>query len=385
MDKINVIVKTTNNCNLRCKYCYNGDKKFTKEYLDLESVEKLFKILSVPFREISVVWHGGEPLSCGIEYFRKIMEIEERVKAHQGNGLTFTNSLQTNGTLISEEWIDFFKKHQFKVGISFDGTNNEKYRQMTDKVLHAMNLMKKKGMGVSCLAVVADNDYDLVENYKYFASNNIPVEFSFLFMEGSAKDLAPLSAEAFTEKYKALVDYWFTDKSGISVRLIETYVAMALGNYFRICNNASCHGKYLSIWPGGDIYNCARDSMSQYPFGNIAEIESYGELLESKGFTELVKGSIERRSKCKESCEFFAECAGGCADCAIAEGGLTTPPSFSCYCFRNIYPYIKSKVDEIRANATPFEELNPSLRRTIIRCMSVSDGKIENEIAEKFV
>lgn len=385
MNRINIIIKTTYNCNLRCKYCYNGDSHFTKECLSIESVERLFKMLAMDFREISVVWHGGEPLSCGIEYFRKVMEIQHALEGHNGNTITFTNSVQTNGTLINEEWIAFFKKHHFKVGISFDGVHNETYRQMTDKVLAAMDLMKKNGMGVSCLAVVADDDYDILENYKYFASRGIPVEFSYLFMEGSAKNLRPLSAESYVQKYKELVDYWFADQNGVDVRLIETYVAMALGNYFRVCNNSSCHGKYLSVWPNGDIYNCARDSMRAYPFGNVNSIESYIELWQSNGFAALLKGSIERREKCRETCELYAECAGGCADCAISEGDLATPPAFACYFFKNIYPYIKEKVEAIKAEGTALSACNPALRKTLIRCMSVSDGKAQNEIADKFV
>lgn len=385
MDRINIIIKTTYRCNLRCKYCYNGSEHPNKEVLSLDSVKRLFKMLAADFREICVVWHGGEPLSCGLDYFRKVVEIENELKNYNGNTITFTNSVQTNGTLINDEWISFFKKHEFKVGISFDGIHNDKYRQLTDKVLMAMERMKKKGMRVSCLAVVADDDYDIVENYKYFASHGIPVEFSYLFMEGSAKELKPLSAESYVEKYKALVDHWFSDRNGVGVRLIETYIAMALGSYFRICNNGSCHGKYISVWPNGDIYNCARDSMSAYPFGNVNTIASYDELFKSEGFEALVKGSIERRKKCKENCDFFAECAGGCADCAIAEGDLTSPPAFSCYFFKSIYPYVRSKVETFKASGAALSDYNPGLKRTLIRCMSVSDGKSENEIAEKFV
>ena len=313
------------------------------------------------------------------------MQIEQDLKEYKGNTITFTNSVQTNGTLIDEKWIAFFKKHDFKVGLSFDGMNNEKYRQMTDKVMSSINLMKSKGMSVSCLAVVADNDYDILGNYKYFASMGIPVEFSFLFMEGSAKSLAPLSVETFVEKYKQLIDYWFTDKNGVGIRLIETYVSMALDNYFRICNNSSCHGKFISVWPDGGIYNCARESMRAYKFGDVDTIEAYSDIFDSEGFEQLVKGSVERRAKCKETCEYFAQCAGGCADCAISEGSLTTPPPFSCYCFKHIYPYIKQKVDEVKNGSLALDEYNPELRKTFIRCMSVSDGKADNEIAQKFI
>ena len=383
MDKINVIVKTTNACNLRCKYCYNSESGYTKEILPLERLEKLLNVLAVDFREIVLVWHGGEPTVCGLDYFKQVVEIENKI--HQGNGVVIRNSLQTNGTLLNEEWVDFFKKYDFKVGLSFDGKNNDKYRQQTEKTLAAMQLMQKKGLKASCLAVVADDDYDIIENYKYFASRGIAVEFSYLFMEGGAKDLAGLTKERYVEKYLQFVDYWFADKTGVDVRLIETYIAMSVGNYFRICSNGSCHGKYLSIAPDGGLYNCGRDSMLAYPFGNIDELNSYQEIYSSDGFRRLVQGSIERRNKCKAHCEYFDDCAGGCADCAASEQGLTNPPPFACYCFQKIYSHVKAKMQEIQDKKIPLDELNPGVRRTLKRCFSVSDGNNDNQIGEKFI
>lgn len=383
MDKINVIIKTTNGCNLRCKYCYNSESGYTREILPLEKFERLLTILGEDFREIMLVWHGGEPTVCGLDYFKKAVEIEEKV--HGVNGVRIRNSMQTNGTLLNAEWIEFFKKYDFKIGLSFDGINNDKYRQQTDKTLKTIELMKKKGLKPSCLAVVADDDYDLVENYKYFASLGIPVEFSYLFMEGGAKDLNGLTKEKYVKRYLELVDYWFNDKNGVDVRLIETYIAMAVGSYFRVCTNSSCHGKYLSIAPNGALYNCGRDNMQKYPFGNIDTFSAYKEIYSSQGFNELLKGSIERRKKCKESCEFFEECAGGCADCAASENNLSTPPEFSCYCFRTIYSYVKKKMQEIKDKKISLDQLNPAVKRTLKRCLSVSESNFDNLIAEKFL
>ena len=203
MDKINVIVKTTNACNLRCKYCYNSESGYTTEILPLDKLEKFLTMLAVDFREIVLVWHGGEPTYCGLDYFKKIVEMEDRI--HAVNGVVIRNSLQTNGTLLNEEWIDFFKKYDFKVGLSFDGKDNDKYRQQGEKTLKAMQLMQKKGLNASCLAVVADDDYDLIENYEFFASKNIAVEFSYLFMEGGAKTMGSLTKEKYVEKYLKFV------------------------------------------------------------------------------------------------------------------------------------------------------------------------------------
>ncbi len=383
MDRINVIIKTTNDCNLRCKYCYNSESWHKKESLPIEKFERLISILAKDFREICLVWHGGEPTILGLEYFKKVVEIENA--AHQVNGVVIRNSLQTNGTLLDAEWVDFFKKYDFKVGISFDGKDSDKYRQLGEKTLSSIKLMQKKGLKTSCMAVVADDDYDLIENYKYFVKNGCAVEFSYVFMEGGAKGLAGLTKEKFVDKYIDFIDYWFADKNGVDVRLIETYIAMAMGSYYRICSNSSCHGKYLSIYPDGTLYNCGRDNMGNYPFGNVDDINSFSDIYESKGFKELVLGSIKRRKICKETCEFFDKCAGGCADCAVTEGELSQPPQFSCYFFKRVYAYIEQKMQKIKEDNIPLSELNPAVARTIKRCFSVSDGNFDNLIAEKFI
>ena len=383
MDRITVIVKTTNDCNLRCKYCYNSESHYEKEFLPLDKFERLLSLLAKDFREICLVWHGGEPTVLGLDYYEKAVEIEKGFTST--NGVVIRNSLQTNGTLLDEKWIKFFKKHDFKVGISFDGINNDKYRQQAEKTLANIKLMQKHGLKASCMSVVADDDYDLIENYKYFAKLGVAVEFSYMFMEGGAKNFVPLTKEKYVEKYKKLIDFWFEDKSGVDVRLIETYVAMSVGSYFRICSNSSCHGKYLSIAPNGDIYNCGRDSMQQYPFMNVNDLKSYSEILETEGFKRLIKGSIARRKVCKNSCEYFGECAGGCADCAISENGLENPPEFSCYFFREIYGYVKAKMQRIKQEKISLDCLNPALKRTLKRCFAVDDGNFENLIAEKFV
>ncbi|MBQ3596669.1 MAG: radical SAM protein [Clostridia bacterium] len=383
MDRINVIIKTTNDCNLRCKYCYNSESWQKKERLPIQTFEKLITLLSKDFREICLVWHGGEPTMLGLDYFKQVVEIEN--SAHQVNGVAIRNSLQTNGTLLDKDWIDFFKKYDFKVGLSFDGKDSDKYRQQSQKTLQSIKLMQEKGLKTSCMAVVADDDYDLIENYKYFVDIGCAVEFSYVFMEGGAKDLKGLTKEKFVDKYIEFIDYWFNDKKGVDVRLIETYIAMAMGSYFRICSNSSCHGKYLSIYPDGTLYNCGRDNMSKYPFGNVFEINQFSDIYQSQGFKDLVTGSIQRRNICKSTCEFFDECAGGCADCAVTEGKLDTPAKFSCYCFKRIYTHVKQKMQEIKDKNIPLSQLNPAVARTLKRCFSVSDGNYDNLIAEKFL
>ncbi len=371
MNHVNIVVKVTNACNLRCAYCYNTETEYTSAVLPIEKFEKFLKILSERYKSIDVIWHGGEPLLAGLDYMKRAMAAEERVTLL--TGVKITNKVQTNGTLIDKAWAAFFKKYDFKPGISFDGIDNEKHRQGTEKVKKAFALLKKAGVKFGTLAVVADKDYDLIENYKYFASQGLATDFSPIFMEGGAKSFDALGAEEYAEKVLKLFDYWLYDKHGVNVRLFSTYISMVLGKSCRVCTNSSCIGAFFSIYPNGDVFNCGRASMTAYPFGNIDDVEKPEDLISSKGFHDLLIGAIARREKCKETCDLFPYCCGNCSDQAIIEGALDTPPAFSCYCFKTIFTHVRDAINKIIAEKVPLTELNPALKKIWIDCFSIED------------
>ena len=376
MRHVNIVVKVTNACNLRCKYCYNQDTEYTGAVLPLDRFEKMLTLLTARYDSIEVIWHGGEPLLAGIDYMTRAMEIEEKLRLT--TGVKITNKVQTNGTLIDKGWVAFFKKYDFKPGISFDGIENEKHRQGTDKVLRAISLMQKEGVRFGTLAVVADKDYDLIENYKFFASKKVSTDFSPVFSEGGAKSMTALDAEKYAADMIRLFDYWLYDKEGVGVRLFSSYISMILGKSCRICSNASCIGAFFSIYPDGNIYNCGRASMTKYPFGNIDEVNSVEDLFASQGFHDLLVGAIARRDKCKENCELFPYCCGNCSDQAMIEGSLDQAPAFSCYVFKNIFTHIREKVNRIIADKVPLTDLNPAMKSIMIDCCSIK-GDVEED------
>ena len=377
MDHVNVVVKVTNACNLRCAYCYNKETDYASDLLPLERFTKFLRILSERYKSIEVIWHGGEPMLAGIDYMTKAVAAEEEISLH--TGVKIANKIQTNGTLIDKKWATFFKKHDFKPGISFDGLQNEKHRQGTKKVLDAFNILRKHDVRFGTLAVVADSEYDLLENYKYFASLKLATDFSPVFQEGGAKNLTALSAEKFAADMIKLFDYWLYDKTGVNVRLFSTYISMILGKSCRVCTNSSCIGSFFSIYPNGDVFNCGRASMAAYPFGNVDDINSVDDLLNSDGFRNLLIGAIARREKCKASCDLFPYCCGGCSDQAILEGALDSAPAFSCYCFKTIFTHVREAVNEIIANKTPLTELNPAVKRVWIDCFSLENDREEDK------
>lgn len=383
MKKVEVILKVTEACNLRCKYCYNGENSYTKGVLSLERFEKLLKVLKTGYDVIHLIWHGGEPLCAGIDYFRKAMDIERKVFIN--NSVIIENSIQTNATLINSEWIKFFKEFDFKVGISFDGINNDKYRDQSNKVLKAIKMLNDAKMRFGCNAVVADDEYSLKENYEYFKSLNIPFDFSRVLPEGVAKDNVSVGAIGYAESLNNLFDEWIYDRDGVSIRTFATYLSMVSGGKYRICSFCSCHMKYLSITPEGTIYNCGRSSMSKYPFGNIDDFNTITDIFSSASALELIKGSIKRREKCKVSCEYFNLCAGGCTDIAILENGLENIPTEYCYIFKTVYSHVKKVYHEIIANKVPLSKLNPTVKSIFANNLFKTVDLMENQIADTYI
>lgn len=368
MNTINVILKATESCNMHCLYCYNQASNNCHSVLSAERLEKFFCLLSSSYDRVNIVWHGGEPLLCGIDYMKKAMSFEENL--YQKSGVVFSNSIQTNATLINNKWIDFFRKYRFKIGISFDGLSNSVYRQQTEAVIANIKALQRRKMKFGCLAVVPDDQYDMIGNYIFFRDFGLHFALSPMFSEGCGEQLPKLSAQIYCEKMKKLYDYWLYDTNGVNIRVFTDYISMLYGSRTRTCTNGSCHGKWLGITPDGNLYNCGRDAVRQFGFGNIDEIDTISEAFSSEGFHDLLLGAVARRSKCKESCKLFPYCESGCSDCAIIENGLNNKPSFSCEVFRQIFPYIRDGIQQAIENQTPLSHMNPAVRSAMIKCMT---------------
>ena len=379
MKSIRVIVKVTNACNLRCKYCYNSETEYNKEILPLERFEKLIRMLAKDYTHITVTWHGGEPLYCGLEYYQKAMAIMNELTLMLG--VKIRNSVQTNGTLIDNKWIEFFKKNDWNVGISFDGLEHNKYRAAADKTLAALKMLKNAGIKFGTLAVVPEG-YDVAANYEYFKSLGYDVEFSPLFLEGGGKDMR--QEESFAKQMNDLFDKWLFDTEGVGVRTFYNYISMAVGGPYRVCSYNSCVTKFLCLAADGTIYNCSRHSVMAYPFANVDEINSSAEIFATEGFAEFLKGNVERRRKCLETCDLYDYCCGGCPDCAILENGLSNPPLKTCATFKAIFTHVKAKIEKVIADGTPLSKLNPQVKRVLASACAVGETSPENNELDRY-
>jgi len=373
MKKVQIILKVTNGCNLRCKYCYNA-KKFSKtDLVNPEYFRKFLEVL-VDFESVNVIFHGGEPLCGGIQFYKDILEIEDYFKAKRG--MSFTNVIQTNGTLLNSKWISFLKKNNFQVGISYDGIYNEQYRGSSKETINGIKMLKEAGIIGGALAVVADPEYDMVENYKHFKELGVNADFSYVFLEGNATSIPTIDSVTYTNQLKKLFDLWLYDKDGIQVRYFMMILRKIFNCQYTYCFNGSCVGNYYCLDNDGTIYGCSRESALMFPFGNIKDINEYGDILNSEGFRKYILGAINRRASCAKTCPIYKKCYGGCNDYAINGGDINQPNPLYCTHYKAMYEYIEKTIKEVLEKNIDLSELNPGV--ALIYKQSIGVKETEN-------
>lgn len=167
-------------CNLACDYCYYLEKSKLyrdnpKHVMSEELLEKFIEeyINSQTMPQVLFTWHGGETLMRPLSFYKRAMELQKKY----ANGRTIDNCIQTNGTLLTDEWCRFFKENNWLVGVSIDGPQefHDEYRKNKQgkpsfvKVMQGINLLKKHGVEWNGMAVVNDYNADYpLDFYNFF-------------------------------------------------------------------------------------------------------------------------------------------------------------------------------------------------------------------------
>ena len=320
MKQINTLIKPTHKCNMRCKYCFHEKYGYADNLLDINKLKKYIDLLCAKYNVINIVWHGREPLLAPLSYYEEIYNF---CNSYDNK---FIFSIQTNGTLINQEIIDFFKRRDTNFGLSFDGLNNEYTRGNTLKVLNNIGLLQENGFKPGAILVVnKTNISQLIDEY----------------------------IKNFINFFK----YWSKDKNGkINVSTCNELTNLILNENTGICTFNSCLGKWLCFDTNAYIYPCDRLCTSNFSLGNIDEISSINQIFENKTFLKLLKESIERRKKCINNCKYYTNCYSGCNANYILNKNDKYKNGVSCYIHKGILEELKGYVLETAKNP---KDLNP--------------------------
>jgi uncharacterized protein len=347
---IHVVVKPTGPlCNLNCEYCFYLEKQAlfgpNEKYRMSDEVLSAFitnYITSQPTPVVEFVWQGGEPTLLGIDFFKRVIELQKQFSGIKN----VSNSLQTNGTLLTDEWCKFLKEHNFMVGISLDGPKeiHDRYRRdrkdrgTFDRVMHGLRLLQKHKVEYNVLACVArENAKQPLDVYRFLKDQGIEfIQFSpvveripdsssrqeGLRLAGPASlnkkeeqtQVTPWTVlpEQYGDFLIAIYEEWVHHDVGtVFIMNFEWALNAWIGNPSPVCIHAKQCGRSVVIEHNGDVYACDHCVYPEYRLGNI-KTDKLSDMVERSlrsGFGITKETSLPRW--CRE-CEVLAACQGGC-------------------------------------------------------------------------
>ena len=375
-------------CNLACKYCYYLEKnklyptaqrhlmsdemleQFTREYIEAQTMN-----------QVLFTWHGGEPLLRSIDFYRKALSLQQKYAGSR----RIDNVIQTNGTLLTDEWCEFFAQNHWLVGISIDGPqpDHDHYRLTAagkpswKKVMQGIKLLKKHGVEWNAMAVVnAYNANHPLEFYRFFKENGCQflqftpiVERQTRHEDGRTlasladKNEIPLSEASVTPEQWgyflcAIFDEWVRKDVGkIFVEIFDCTLANWMGISPGICAYSKECGHAGVMEHNGDVYSCDHFVFPEYKLGNIRDHSLiymlYGE--QQQEFSRLKHSSLPRQ--CKE-CDMEFACHGECPKNRFmkdkyGDSGLNyLCPGYYHY-YQHVAPYMDYMKQELMSQRPP--------------------------------
>lgn len=375
-------------CNLACKYCYYLEKnklyptaqrhlmsdemleQFTREYIEAQTMN-----------QVLFTWHGGEPLLRSIDFYRKAISLQKKY----AGGRHIDNVIQTNGTLLTDEWCEFFAQNHWLVGISIDGPqpDHDHYRLTAagkpswKKVMQGIKLLKKHGVEWNAMAVVnAYNANHPLEFYRFFKENGCQfLQFTpiveRLTRHEDGRTLASLAdkdeislseASVAPEQWGyflcAIFDEWVRKDVGrIFVEIFDCTLANWMGISPGICAYSKECGHAGVMEHNGDVYSCDHFVFPEYKLGNIRDHSLidmlYGE--QQQEFSRLKHSSLPRQ--CKE-CDMEFACHGECPKNRFmkdkyGDSGLNyLCPGYYHY-YQHVAPYMDYMKQELMSQRPP--------------------------------
>lgn len=355
-EHINLLVMPTDACNMNCVYCFH--KPYSSDYgkMSIATVKQLLDITATHYKYINLIWHGGEPLLMGLNFYQEVLKLQHSYPCQ------INNSIQSNLTLLTPEMADFFAENNFDISGSYDGTCNDQTRGRSSDILSARQMMIDRQKRCGFIMVVSGLNVDhLIDSYLFF--KELDINFSLnLYLDQKGCPIGSLQLDANTAIYRLneLFDYWASDVSGKThISYFKNILDFILFQKKSLCSFTSCLGRWLGVHFDGSLSPCNRHFPAEYSLGNIYDYNDIGEAFESSGFQLLLQEAIARREKCKK-CEIYDLCNGGCNNVALNENGLKNNGGVSCQILKEVYSHILEFVNSVSANCHD-DELNPLL------------------------
>jgi uncharacterized protein len=367
-------------CNLACEYCYylEKGKLYTqvKNHIMTEEVLERFireYLSSQTMQQVLFTWHGGETLIRPISFYKKALELQRKY----AQGRQIDNCLQTNGTLLNDEWCRFFKENNFLIGISIDGPQefHDEYRRSRQglpsfvKVMKGIRLLKKYEVEYNAMAVVNDYNVDYpLDFYNFFRElechyiqfapivERIGLHANGTVLTTPEQQNATIQLASFSvdgEKWGdflcAIFDTWLKKDVGTYyIQLFDATLANWVGEQPGICTLARTCGHAGVMEFNGDVYACDHYVFPEYKRGNIYT-KTLTEMMYSPAQMKFGSDKFDRLpAQCKE-CDYLFACNGECPKnrflyTATGEAGL----NYLCKGYKKFFSHVAPYMDYMK-------------------------------------
>ena len=378
-------------CNLDCTYCFYLEKEKlypgTKDWaMPDEVLERYVReyIAAQPGEEAHFAWQGGEPTLLGVEFFRKVVALEQK---HAG-GKTIHNALQTNGTLIDDAWGEFLAKERFLVGISIDGPRemHDHYRvdkgnaPTFDRVMRGLAKLKGHGVEYNTLTVVNRYNAQFPEEVYAFLKEIGSGFMQFIpVVERAAAEPGRdglVLIEPAIDSAGAKVTKWSVEPlqyGRFLARIFDEWVVKDVGKYYvqqfdvsleswlgleqSLCVFRRTCGSAMAMEHGGDLYSCDHFVYPEHKLGNVMETK----LAEMAGSAQQRKFGRDKNDtlpRMCRTCDVRFACNGECPKHRFArtpdgEAGLNYLCAGYKHFFHHIDPYMRFMAAELQAGRPP--------------------------------
>lgn len=363
-------------CNLDCSYCYYLDKAIQyggKEAVMKEDLLELYVkqyIQANDVPEVTFLWHGGEPLLLGVDFYRKALQFQQKY----ADGKVIHNSLQTNGTLVNDDWCRLFTEGNFLVGISLDGPKyvHDAFRHTNrllptyDTVMSAVRLFHRHGVEFNTLSVVNKLcESRGAEIYRFFKEIVKSKYMQFLpavehvvdkpdfhrpvivSPEQEGARLAPwsVSAKGYGKFLCDMFDVWVKNDVGdIFVQMFDATLAQYCGVQPGVCSMCETCGDALVVEHNGDVYSCDHFVYPEYLLGNIRQTP----LVDIYNSPKRVQFGLGKRNTLPAEClkcQWYFACRGECPKHRFEKGADGGPKNSLCeglkMYFEHVAPYME--------------------------------------------
>lgn len=350
--KVTAIVKVTENCNYNCRFCYYAyNKNSIHKNMSIDMCKDIIRKvveynISNNYYICSIIFHGGEPLLRGLDFFDDIINYQHILKKKYPK-IVFDNTIQTNGYLINDDWIDFFKKNNFIVGISLDGDGEQNYhlseKKSTDDIIKAYHKMCDLGINVGILSVITNKHCNDVVKFYNFIKNNDIKKISILPCVNDDGNYT-VDNEKLVCFYKNFFDLYFNSDYQFCVREFDGLIKRILGYNARTCKN--CHrigcGSFITFDSLGNVFFCDEAYNKDKIICNIKNIEII-DIFSNENYINKKNECYNFYNENCEKCCIKKICAGDCYRNDITNDEGKRINRF-CEVSNIVYPYIEKKV-----------------------------------------